>query len=409
MEILAVYTDPEALETALATGARHLAATLDGFALVYTQGSDTAEPDGWAGFTCARDAQLASEQLGAFRKQIERSERPMRGDGPTGPQRIWGRAAGGLFGFPLQHAGTLRGIAIIGCPGPWPRIRNAEIESILRQIGLVLDHHAVSKGTAAEAGDSDELLRLSEELLEKEVDSIKQEEDFVRRDELKQRLVEKMVFELRAPLNDIIERVISVLADEHENLSETGREALRYSLDEGHYLLRLLQSILDLWRVKQGEMRIELQDVNIAEVVEEAIFNVRDQVRPHVSIGKRIAKPLPKIRTDLAKLSQILFYLLDNAAKFTHNGSIELEVSLDDAQLTCAVSDTGIGISATDQPHLFDEFFQVDRPSGTRHHGVGLGLTLTRALVEKLGGSISLSSEVGRGSRFAFSIPVTLV
>ena len=145
------------------------------------------------------------------------------------------------------------------------------------------------------------------------------------------------------------------------------------------------------------------------EVLEEAIFNVRDQVKPHVSLEKKIAKPLPKIRTDLAKLSQILFHLLDNAAKFTSNGSIKLEVSLDDAQLTCTVSDTGIGVAPSDQSHLFDEFFQVDRSSRRRHQGVGLGLTLTQALIAKLGGTISLESEVGRGSRFTFTIPVTLI
>lgn len=409
MEILAVYTDPEALETALATGARHLAATLDGFALVYRRSCDGEEPDGWAGFTCARDAQLASEQLAAFRKRIEQSERPVRGDGPSEPQRVWARAAGGLFGFPLQHAGTIRGVAIIGCPGPWPRIRNAEIESILRQIGLVLDHHAVSESTAEQADSSEELMQLSEQLLEKEVERIQQEQTFLHQQELRRGLVERMALELRAPLNQIIERVISVLADEHENLSETGREALRSSLDEGNYLARMLQNILDLWRVQQDELRIELQDVNIVEVLEEAIFNVRDQVKPHVSLEKKIAKPLPKIRTDLAKLSQILFHLLDNAAKFTSNGSIKLEVSLDDAQLTCTVSDTGIGVAPSDQSHLFDEFFQVDRSSRRNHQGVGLGLTLTQALIAKLGGTISLESEVGRGSRFTFTIPVTLI
>ncbi len=409
MEILAVYTDPKALETALATGARHLAATLDGFALVYRSGRDGGEPDGWAGFTCARDAQLASEQLTAFRKQIEQSERPVRGDGPSEPQRVWARAAGGVFGFPLQHAGTIRGVAVIGCPGPWPRIRNAEIESILRQIGLVLDHHAVSESSAEKADSSDELLDLSEQLLEKEVERIQQEQSFLRQEELRRGLVERMAIELRAPLNEIIQRVIAVLADEHENLSETGREALRSSLDEGNYLARMLQNILDLWRVQQDEMRIELQDVNIAEVLEEAIFNVRDQVKPHVSLEKKIAQPLPRIRTDLTKLSQILFHLLDNAAKFTSNGSIELGVSVDDGQLTCAVSDTGIGVAPSDQSQLFDEFFKVDRSPGSRHQGVGLGLTLAQALVAKLGGTVSLESEVGRGSRFTFTIPVTLV
>lgn len=407
MEILAVYTAPEALETALATGARHLAATLEGFALVYQGGHESREPDGWAGFTCARDAQTAGEQLDAFRKQIQHSERPIRGDAPSGPPRIWARAAGGLYGFPLQHAGKTRGVAIVGCPGTWPRIRNAEIESILRQVALVLDHHAVSAEGPGEPQPSDELLRLSEQLLAQDIERIKREEEQRRTEEFKDDLLEKLSYELRTPLNDIIERVISVLADEHENLSETGQQALRKALDEGNYLLRMLQNILDFWRIKRNETRVERQDVNVAEVVEEAIFNIRDKLRPDVIFERRLASPLPKARTDLAKLSQILFHVLDNAAKFTERGYIELELSLADSQLSCSVTDTGIGISAGDQPRVFEEFFQVDRSSSRRHGGAGLGLTLTRALIEQLGGSISVSSEIGRGSRFSFTIPVT--
>ncbi len=407
MEILAVYTAPEALETALATGARHLAATLEGFALVYQLEHESREPDGWAGFTCARDAQAASEQLDAFRKQIQHSERPIRGDAPSGPPRIWARAAGGLYGFPLQHADKTRGVAIVGCPGAWPRIRNAEIESILRQVALVLDHHAVSAEGPGEPQPSDELLRLSEQLLAQDIEQIKREEEQRRIEEFKDDLLERLSCALRTPLNDIIERVISVLADEHENLSETGQQALRKALDEGNYLLRMLQNILDLWRIKRNETRVERQDVNVAEVVEEAIFNVRDELRPDVIFERRLASPLPKARTDLAKLSQILFHLLDNAAKFTERGYIELELSLADSQLSCSVTDTGIGISAGDQPRVFEEFFQVDRSSSRRHRGAGLGLTLTRALIEQLGGSISVSSEVGRGSLFSFTIPVT--
>ncbi len=407
MEILAVYTAPEALETALATGARHLAATLEGFALVYQLGHESREPDGWAGFTCARDAQAASEQLDAFRKQIQHSERPIRGDAPSGPPRIWARAAGGLYGFPLQHAGKTRGVAIVGCPGAWPRIRNAEIESILCQVALVLDHHAVSAEGPGEPQPSDELLRLSEQLLAQDIEQIKREEEQRRIEEFKDDVLERLSCELRTPLNDIIERVISVLADEHENLSETGQQTLRKALDEGNYLLRMLQNILDLWRIKRNETRVERQDVNVAEVLEEEIFNVWDKLRPDVIFERRLASPLPKARTDLAKLSQILFHILDNAAKFTERGCIELELSLADGQLSCSVMDTGIGISASDQPRVFEEFFQVDRSSSRRHRGAGLGLTLTRALIEQLGGSISVSSEIGRGSRFSFTIPVT--
>ena len=411
MEILALYTSPETLSTALAAGARHLAATIQGFALVYQADSQAGEPDGWAGFTCAGDAGAAGEEIRDFSEQLERSERPLRMDSPEQPERIWSRSAGGLFGFPLRHNGQRRGVAILGCPGTWPRMRNAEVESILRQLTLVLDHHAVSQGTSGggSTDPSDEVLRLSEQLLAQDIELIKKEERLGQVEQLKSDLIEKMTYELRMPLNSIIERVISVLANEHQALSESGRDSLRKALDEGNSLLRTLQNILELWRVKQNEVRVETQNVNLTEVMEEAVFNVRDSLQSGVSLEKRLATGLPKIKTDLTKLNQILFHLLDNATKFTLSGRIELEVSLEDGQLLCTVTDTGIGISPDDQSEIFDEFFLVDSSPHSAHRGAGLGLTLTRALVEQLGGAISFTSEIGQGSRFSFTLPVTVL
>jgi len=411
MEILALYESSENVATALAAGARHLAATVDGFALVYCEDSDSSEPDGWAGFTCAKDAQTAGEELDQFRRETAGAERPLRCDAPKDPQRIWARAGGGVFGFPLRHGGRIRGVAIVACPGPWPRVRNAEVESILRQVTLVLDHQAVSQQQAAPAATaeepSEELLRLSEQLLAQDIEIIKRDERLGQVEQLKNDLIEKMSYELRMPLNGIIERTISVLAAEHENLSNVGRAALRESLDEGNALLRTLQNILDLWRVKQNAIRVEVQDVNLSEVIEEAIFNVRDSLAPGVTLEKRMPSALPKVRTDLTKLNQILFHLLDNAAKFTQNGRIELELSVEEGQLLCTVTDSGVGIANDDRSEIFDEFFQVDSDSGRR--GAGLGLTLARALIEQLGGAISVASEVGQGSRFSFTLPVSVL
>jgi signal transduction histidine kinase len=408
VEILALYTTPETLETAVAAGARHLAATLDGLALVYAIGAPANEPGGWAGFTCAKDAESAGRHLQAFRKQVERSDRPLRTEAPDTPPRVWGRAAGGLYGFPLRHAGSIRGTAIVGCPGDWPRMRNAEVESILKQITLILDHHAVSENRTAQAEPSDELLLLSEQLLAQDIDRIKQNDRIEQAEQVQNELTERISYELKTPLNSIIERIISVLSGEHENLSDNSRNLLRAALDDGNTVLRLLQNISDLWRLRQNLTRVEVQDVNIADVVEEAIFNVRDRIKPEVVLDKRLSAPLPKVRTDLAKLNQILFHLLDNAAKFTRRGHIHLEISVQNNELLCSVADTGIGISPDDHPHIFDEFFQVDGSTGGPYRGAGLGLTLTQALIEQLNGSISFSSEIGEGSRFSFSLPVAV-
>ena len=222
---------------------------------------------------------------------------------------------------------------------------------------------------------------------------------------MKADLIETMSYELRQPLNSMIERMISVLANEHEALSPSGRDSLRGVLDDGNTLMRMLQNILELWRLKQGEVSVEVQDVNLAEVIEEAIFNVRDTLQPDVVLEKRMPSALPKIRTDLAKLNQILFHLLDNAAKFTRRGRIELELRLEDGQLLCSVTDTGIGIAPDDQEQILDEFYRVDSSPDSRHRGAGLGLTLARGLIEKLGGSLSLQSEIGQGSRLQLRDP----
>jgi signal transduction histidine kinase len=406
MEILALYSSPDALTTALAAGARHLAAAVDGFALVYQSSSKSEEPDGWAGFTCAKDASAAGVALENFRRETSASERPLRCEAPAEPQRIWSRATGGIYGFPLRHDGHARGLAIVGCPGPWPRMRSAEFESTLRQITLVLDHHAVSSGAREQSEPSDEFLKLSEQLLAQDIELIKQDEKLEQIERLKTDLVEKMSHELSTPLQRISERVISVLATQHEKLADTARVSLREALDEAQLLTRTLQNILDLWRLKQRAIRVEITDVNLAEVVDEAIFNVRDRLRSGVTLQKKVPAQLPKVRTDLQKLNQILFQVLDNAVKFTRRGRIELELLVEDGQLLCVITDTGIGIATDDRDEVFVEFFQVDNSADSKFRGAGLGLTLTKAMVELLGGAISLTSEIGQGTRFAFTLPV---
>jgi signal transduction histidine kinase len=407
MEILALYRCAESLSDALTAAARHLAGILDGFALVYRTDSQGSEPDGWAGFTCAADAQVAGRELDGFRMQAQASEQPLRTASPEAPDRIWKRGAGGIYSFRLEFENRVQGVALVGCPGSWPRVRNAEIDSIVRQLALVLDHHAAR--TTALEGDlgGDEVLQLSEQLLAYELE-LKRADDRVRKvEQARDELVEKLSHELRIPVHGMIERVISVLTGEHEVLSAASRQTLRQALDDGATYLRTLQHMLDLWRLKQGTVPLEIQEVNLYEVVEEAVFNVQDRLQPGVELVPHVPHGLPRVRTDLAKLNQILFLLLDNAVKFTTSGRIELEVQLEEGQLLCTVSDSGIGIAPMDQRSVFEEFFQVDAPTDGCYRGAGLGLPLARALVTLMGGAQSVTSEIGRGSRFSFTLPLS--
>jgi signal transduction histidine kinase len=320
--------------------------------------------------------------------------------------------------LPLSWDGRVHGALAVACPSQPDSGTVQNLAQLAGDTGLRLDHMQLSteleKASKQQTGapgsgedQSDELLKLSEALFAQDIELLRNTEKLGKIEKLKNDFIEKMSRELRTPLNNIIEAIISVIAGENERLSEQAVASLRTALDEGTAFQRTLQNILDLWRIKQGELPIEIQEVNFAEVVEEAIFSVQETLgdKP-VTIRKELEGALPKLKTDLTKTNQILFLLLDNAAKYTESGHITISAHLANDKLTCAVSDTGIGICPDDQQLIFDEFFQVDDLSSTRYRGAGLGLTLVRDLLVLLDGEIQVQSEAGRGTSISFQIPV---
>ena len=201
------------------------------------------------------------------------------------------------------------------------------------------------------------------------------------------------------------------MTNENEQLSAAAKESLKGALDQGTRFLRTLQNILDLWKIRQGELPVEIQAVNLAELVEESLFSVQAAIDAHaLEIRRAFPDDLPPVGTDLGKLGQILYLVLDNATKFTPGGSIEIRASLEgcpeEEVLRCEVEDTGVGICRDDQALVFDEFFQVDGGASRKYAGAGLGLALTRDLVALLGGEVWIRSDAGHGTTLGFQIPV---
>ena len=331
------------------------------------------------------------------------------------------RGAGGIVGIPLSVGDRWHGALIVAAPAAVADPAVQALAHVAEIVAIRLDHaELVGKlthleGTVGEvqenaAQKSDEILKLSEALFAQDIELRRSSEQLGKIEKLKNDFIEKMSRELRAPLNNIIEAIISVLASETDSLSEESRLGLRGALDEGTGFLRTLQNILDLWRIKQGELPVETQDVNFREVIEEVTFSVQDafEGKP-VVIERSLDEPFPKIRTDLAKLHQILYLLLDNAAKFTPKGKIEIQGSVAEGRLTCTIRDTGIGIAPDDKEAVFDEFFQVDDAKSSRYRGAGLGLALVRDLVTLLDGSLALDSEIGEGTTVTVTLPVQTV
>jgi signal transduction histidine kinase len=293
------------------------------------------------------------------------------------------------------------------------------LASLAGQLAVRLDHARLVEELArlrsapSESGDparGEELLKLSEALFAQDIELLRNNEKLGKIEKLKNDFIEKMSRELRTPLNSIIEAIIGVLTGENDSLSEAAKASLRQALDDGTAFLRTLQNILDLWRIKQRELPVEIHDMNFPEMVDEAIFSVQDTIgKKPLSISQRFGQPFPKIRSDVAKLGQILFLLLDNAVRFTPSGEIEIAAKIEDGQLLCSVKDTGIGICPDDQQYIFDEFYQVDDSAAHHSRGAGLGLTLVRDLVTLLEGEVSIASEVGIGTQVSFRVPVQVV
>jgi signal transduction histidine kinase len=370
-----------------------------------------------AGFESPEEARAAATRLVPFVRDVQETGRALAlpGDGAL----LGGALEGSVL--PLALDGRVRGALAVAARAALSAEAQQALAGLAEAAALRLDHaallarvrgleEALGEKARREEERGDEVLRLSEALFAQDIELLRNNEKLGKVEKLKNDFIEKMSRELRTPLNSIIEAIISVLAGENERLSDAAKASLRAALDDGTAFLRTLQNILDLWRIKQGELPVESQEVNFREVVEEAIFSVQDTLggKP-VSIERRFHEPLPKIRTDLAKVNQVLFLLLDNAAKFTHEGRIEIEAAVRAGKLTCQIRDTGIGICPDDRQYLFDEFFQVDDAASTRYRGAGLGLTLVRDLLALLDGEISLDSEVGAGTIVTFRVPVVAI
>ncbi len=217
-----------------------------------------------------------------------------------------------------------------------------------------------------------------------------------------------MSHELRTPLNAII-GFSEVMID--KMFGELNQKQLEYQKDiheSGKHLLSLINDILDLSKIEAGRMELELSTFDLPSAVSNAVTLIRERAQRHgIALGVDVDEQLGEIHADERKVKQILLNLLSNAVKFTPDGGrVDVSARLDAAQVEIAVKDTGVGISVQDQVSLFEEFKQLGKDSKRKAEGTGLGLALTRRLVELHGGRILVDSAPGRGSTFRVTLPL---
>ena len=224
----------------------------------------------------------------------------------------------------------------------------------------------------------------------------------------KSQFLTSMSHELRTPLNAII-GLTEILLEDAQALEPPGDvEPLERILRAGHHLLNLVNDILDLAKVEAGRMELDLSEFELRPTIDTALTLVRERAgRRRITLERTVDARVRAIRADERKVRQVLLNLLSNAVKFTRDGGrIDVRATLASAMVEIAVADTGVGIAPEDQDAIFEEFRQVGRPE-RKAEGTGLGLALCRKFIELHGGRIWVTSEVGVGSTFTFTLPLT--
>jgi signal transduction histidine kinase len=191
-------------------------------------------------------------------------------------------------------------------------------------------------------------------------------------------------------------------------LTPKQREFLGDILDNGRHLLQLINDVLDLSKVEAGKMDLFPEDFSVRKALDEVCsVAVALAQKKNIMVQRSVDPAADAVRLDQPKFKQVLFNLFSNAVKFTNEGGrVHVLVSPHDAtHLRLEVKDTGIGIAPEDFSKLFVEFQQLDSGPARRHQGTGLGLALTRKIVEFQQGSISVESELGKGSTFTVILP----
>ncbi len=226
---------------------------------------------------------------------------------------------------------------------------------------------------------------------------------------IKQQFAQTISHELRTPLNLIVgftETMVKSPEYYGTPLAPPYARDLSAVYRNACHLQNLVNDVLDLARLDQAYLLLVPEKINLPQIIEDAAHTVRGLIeRRELDLRLEIAPDLPPISGDAVRIKQVLLNLMNNAVRFTERGSITVNAFPKDHQVVVGVADTGIGIAPEKFADIFEPFLQLENPMQRQKNGAGLGLAISKQLVELHGGSIWVESEVGRGSQFFFSLP----
>ena len=240
------------------------------------------------------------------------------------------------------------------------------------------------------------------ELKETEAELIQARDKAEMMDRLKSAFLANMSHEIRTPLNAIVG--FSDLLVETEDVAER-QEYIKIVRENNDLLLQLISDILDLSKIEAGTFEFTNGDVDVNLLCEDIVRSMRMKAKEDVELVLDNPLPVCHVISDRNRIHQVISNFVNNAMKFTSEGSIHVGYELKEGELEFYVKDTGIGIEKEQLPHIFERFVKLN----SFVHGTGLGLSICQSIVEQLGGRIGVDSEKGKGSRFWFTIPGVIV
>lgn len=296
------------------------------------------------------------------------------------------------------------GLIFVGNELPYTKVTEGDLE-VLSILAGQLASAVENARLYTEIWNSHQELELK--IKERTRDLARANEELKRLDSLKSDFVSAVSHELKTPLTSIKGYASILKGGKLGEVTPEQKERLERIDKHSTNLTKLVNDMLDISRIESGRVEMEIKPLSIKDVIEEVIEIIAPLVESkRIKVGLKIVPEVNKVLADRSQIERVFLNLLGNAIKFTPNeGKVTIRVSATDDQVQTDIIDTGIGIEKNDLDRVFDEFYRVDNPINREKKGAGLGLSLTRRIVEAHKGKIWAASQMGKGTTFSFTLP----